>query len=45
MFRICSNEEQRIIEIEQLIIDLLNNNYPTPIKTKEFDRFIKKCNK
>ena len=45
MFRICSNEEQRIIEIEQLRIDLLNDNNPPSIITKEFDQFKKKTKK
>ena len=40
--RICPNEQQRVIKIEQLRIYLINNNYPPQVIINEFDRFIKK---
>ena len=36
------DEEKRVIEIEQLRIDLINNYNPPQVIINEFDRFIKK---
>ena len=39
--KICSTEEQKIIERNELREILLRNNYPSHIIEKEFDRFLK----
>jgi hypothetical protein len=40
-YKICSNNQQRIIEMEELRDLLLKNNYPQQIIQNEFDKFEK----
>jgi hypothetical protein len=40
-FKICSNNQQKIIEMEELRDLLIKNNYPQQIIQKEFDKFEK----
>ena len=44
-FKICSSERQKDIEMEQLRILLLKNNYPKQIIEKEFNKFLEKKSK
>ena len=39
--KICSSEQQKEIEMAQLRLILLNNNYPSKIIDKEFEKFLK----
>jgi len=39
--KICSSEQQKEIEMAQLRLIFLNNNYPAKIIDKEFERFLK----
>jgi hypothetical protein len=39
--KICSSEQQKEIEMGQLRLILLNNNYPSKVKDKEFEKFLK----
>jgi predicted GIY-YIG superfamily endonuclease len=45
IFKICSDEDQILIEIEQLKVNLSSNNYPSIIVNEVIDNFIKKYHK
>ena len=40
-YKICSTDEQKVIEMEELRILFLKNNYPQQISETEFERFRK----
>ena len=44
-FKICSSEKQKDIEMEQLRILLLKNNYPKQIIEREFNKFLERKSK
>ncbi len=44
-FKICSSEKQKDIEMEQLWILLLKNNFPKQIIEREFNKFLDRKSK